>query len=151
MQYVIFIAIIAVILAVLGVSTQLIANFSAWGILLLCTLVSFLMTVFFAVFLIRMLSCKKASGRFLRADFKDRGTFKKHKSAVYDIGGEEHFNIFPYDLKLFYNKDKETELYLGKKGEVYDMMTRITIYLGLMLSGTMTAVMLMVTLSFYNN
>ena len=98
-----------------------------------------------------MLSCKRTSGRFLRADFKDNGAFKKYKSAVYDIGGEEHFNIFPYDLKIFYNKDKEIELYLGKKGEVYDVMTRITIYLGLMLSGAMTAVMFMVTMSFFSS
>lgn len=151
MQYVIIIAVVAVIILVLGVSVQMIASVSAWAIMLVCTLVSALMAVFFVVFLAKMLACKRKKGVFLRADFKDRGAFKKYKSAVYDIEGEEHFNIFPYDLKIFYKKDKLTELYLDKKGEVYDTMTRITIYAGVMLSLAMTALMAWVTVFYYNN
>ena len=152
MQYIIILAVIAVILAVLGVSLQVIANASAWGILMLCALVSFVMVIFFAVYLVKLMSCKKAKGRFLRADYKENGAFKKYKSAVYEIDGQEYFNIFPYDLKIFYSKDKQTELYIDKNGEaVYDIMTRITILAGLMLSVAMTFFMIVLTIYFYNS
>lgn len=150
MQYIIILAVVAVILAVLGVSLQVIANVSAWGILLLCSLVSFAMAVFFAVYLMKLLSGRKAKGRFLRADYKENGAFKKYKSAVYDIDGQEYFNIFPYDLKIFYSKDKQIELYIDKNGAVYDVMTRITILAGLMLSVAMTFFMIALTIYFYN-
>ena len=151
MQYFIIIVIAVVILIVLGVSVQAILNASAWGILMLCAAVSFLMMIFFAVFLAKLLSGKKTKGKFLRADYKDNGAFKKYKSAVYEIEGKEYFNIFPYDLGIFYKTDKETELYIDKKGAVYDTMTRITILSGIMLSTAMTILMIMLTVYFYQS
>ena len=143
MQYIIILAVAAVLLAVLGVSLQIIANISAWAILALCALVTFAMTVFFAVFLVKMLRGRRAKGRYLRADMKDSGHFKAYKSPVYLIDGKEHFGVFPADIRVFYRDGKEIDLRIDSKGFVYDTVTRVTIYTGIVLSAASTAGILM--------
>lgn len=142
MQYIIIIALIAVILIVLGVSLTAIANISAWVILLLCSVATLGMSVFFLVYFVKLLKCRKAVGRYLRADNNTKSRLGKYKCAVYEIGGEEHFGVFPADIKAFYISDKEQTLYIDKKDRVYDRTIRITIIAGLISSVVMTAVLI---------
>ena len=142
MQYIIIIALIAVILIVLGVSLTAIANISAWVILLLCSVATLGMSVFFLVYFVKLLKCAKAVGRYLRADNNTKSRLGKYKSAVYEIGGNEYFGVFPADIKAFYISDKEQTLYIDKKDRVYDRTIRITIIAGLISSVVMTAVLL---------
>ena len=142
MQYIIIIALIAVIMIVLGVSLTALANISAWVILGLCSLVTLAMAAFFAVYFVLLLRCRRVKGRFLRCDYKNEGRLKKYKSAVYEIEGQEHFGVFPADIKAFYINDKEHTLFIDKKGRVYDRTIRITIIAGLISSVVMTVLLI---------
>ncbi len=141
MQYLIIIALIAVILIVLGVSLTALANISAWVILMLCSVMTAAMAVFFGAYLVFMLRGRRASGRYLRADNDPNSRLGKYKSAVYLIDGNEHFGVFPADIKAFYLNDKEQTLIIDKKGRVYDRTIRITIIAGLISSVVMTAML----------
>ncbi|MBR1750977.1 MAG: hypothetical protein IJ740_08895 [Ruminococcus sp.] len=143
MQYAVTIALIIVILLVLGVSTQALASVSAYMIVYFCIGLCIVMTVFFAVFLARLMLCKKTRGVYKGARDAGEGRIK-YKRAVYEIEGSEHLNNFPMDIKLFYKENKDCELYMDKKGGVYDINARITIIAGLMMSVAMTFFMVLV-------
>ncbi|MCR5817172.1 MAG: hypothetical protein K6F91_09835, partial [Ruminococcus sp.] len=83
------------------------------------------------------------SGRYLRADNDPNSRLGKYKSAVYLIDGNEHFGVFPADIKAFYLSDKEQTLIIDKKGRVYDRTIRITIIAGLISSVAMTAMLVL--------
>ena len=150
MQYLVILSVTIVLLIALGVSLQMIANISAWGILLVCVALSFLMTGFFAVYLARMICGKRTKGVYLRADTKGTGRLSKYKSAVYDIDGEEHYGIFPADIRAFYRAEKECRLLVDKKGFVYDRVIRITIIAGTILSAFSTAGLIVMMAGFMN-
>ena len=148
MQYIIILSVIIVLLIALGVSLQLIANVSAWGILALCSLLAFAMTAFFAVYMVKLFGSKRAKGSYIRTDFKDNGRFKRYRSAVYEIDGKEHFGVFPADIKAFYRTGRQYSLLIDKNGFVYDRVIRITIIAGLILSVLTTAGLVVMTIQF---
>ncbi len=150
MQYIIILAVIVVIMIILGVSTQLIANISAWMILLACALLCFMMCIFFMVFLARLLCAKKTSGYFAGAKKKDKARFD---TAYYIVGESEIKNIFPYESSLkslFYKEGREVTLRLSKDGKrVFDLNARVTIISGFLLSVIMTGVLINTAIMLY--
>ena len=152
MQYVIIIAVLAVIMVILGVSTQAIANISAWMILAACALLCFMMSVFFMIYLAKLLCSGKVRGRFIGARKEEGARFI---TAFYLAEGEEIKNIFPYEsaLKaLFYKEGREVTLYLTKnKKRVLDLNARITIVFGFFISVIMTGVLINTAIMLYGS
>ena len=131
MEAAIVLVIIIILLWALDVSFYYIAE----GLFILMMLLLGATLVFFAVTALSLIGSKKKRASFDRTD-KPEG--KSFPSAVYISEGEEYRNSFPNEFvlkKLLYKEGRDVYIRVTKRGRVYDLYSRLTIYLGLVLAG----------------
>ena len=138
MEALVVLAIIIGLLWALDVSLVYIAE----GLFILMMLVLGATLVFFAYTALTLIGSKKCSARFDRIDKPEGASFP---SAVYVSDGEELRNAFPNEFvlkKRLYKSDKEVLLRLTGRGRVYDLYSRVTVYIGVVLAGASLAALI---------
>ncbi len=150
MEFIVVVAVIAVIILILGVSMTMVAK----ALLVISGIVLVLMLVFFAAMSVMLLFSKKAEGEFDGFEKKGEGSFE---TAWYKLGEERLPNIFPAEnfmRKQIYQSGvhKMRRLSLGKRSFAIDDHSILIILMGLWLTGLSTALVVFVmrTLELYN-
>lgn len=131
MEAAIVLVMIVILLWALDVSLYYIAE----GLFILMMILLGATLLFFAVTALSLIGSKKKRAVFDRTD-KPEG--KSFPSAVYISDGEEYRNSFPNEFvlkKMLYKQDREVFIRVTKRGRVYDLYSRLTVYLGVVLAG----------------
>ena len=137
MEAVVVLAVIVLLLWALDVSLVYIAE----GLFILMMLVLGATLLFFVYTAISLVGSKKRPARFDRIDKPEGASFP---TAVYVSDGEELRNSFPNEFvlkKKLYKPDREVLLRVTGKGRVYDLYSRVTVYIGIALAGASLAVL----------
>lgn len=127
MEFVLVIAVVAVLCVIFQVSTDIIVMCVA----VLTGLVIAVMTILFIYFFIRLLFSKKAKADFSRIDRPEKTKFRK---AFYIVDGTEYPCIFPAEsvlINTLYKKDKKYNVWLDRRMKcVYDRFALTTCVMG---------------------
>ena len=135
MEAVVVLAIIILLLWALDVSLVYIAE----GLFILMMLVLGATLLFFVYTAVTLVGSKKRAARFDRIDKPEGASFP---TAVYISGGEELRNSFPNEFvlkKQLYKPDKDVFLRVTRRGRAYDLYSRVTVYIGVVLAGASLA------------
>lgn len=136
MEIIIFIAVIALICFIIGVSAEAILL----GGLILLTVLLAVITVFFVINTIKLITSEACKGEFVKIDKNSGGNFD---TAYYAVNGIEYPNIFPCEIILrnkIYKKNKTVNLRLNKnKKNVFDKNAIVTTITGIFL-GTISLI-----------
>lgn len=138
MEAVVVLVIVVVLLWALDVSLAYIAE----GLFILMMLVLGATFLFFVYTAVSMIGSKKRRVRFDRTDKPEGASFP---SAVYIADGEELRNAFPNEFvfkKRLYRTEREVFVRVTKRGKVYDLYSRVTVYLGTVLAGASLAALI---------
>lgn len=138
MEAVIVLVIVIGLLWALDVSLVYIAE----GLFILMMLVLGATLLFFVYTAVSLIGSKKRSARFDRIDKPEGASFP---SAVYIAEGEELRNAFPNEFvlkKKLYRPEKQVFLRVTRRGRVYDLYSRMTVYIGIVMAGASLAALI---------
>lgn len=125
----VIVVVIIIVLALMFLGRQ---NAIMIGVLGAVAVASAGMTLFFILYLLKLLFSKKKKGTFLRIE--RNGMFKWH-AAIYLVDGEEIPCIFPDDGVMddkIYRTDKTYTLFYNKRsGKVFDRISITTCVIGI--------------------
>ena len=144
MEFILVIAVIAVLCVIFQVSTDIIIM----GIAILTGLVITAMTILFIYFFIRLLFSKKTKADFSRIDRLEKTKFR---TAFYIVDGTEYPCVFPAEsilINTLYKKDKKYNVWLDPRMKrVYDRFAFTTCVTGFLvcIGIVMTTVILYLT------
>lgn len=125
MEFILVIAVVAVLCVIFQVSTDIIIM----GIAILAGLVIIAMTILFIYFFTMLLFSKKTKADFSRIDKPDKNKFR---TAFYMIDGTEYPCVFPAEsITSLYKKDKQHNVWLNRRMKcVYDCYALTTCIMG---------------------
>lgn len=125
MEFILVIAVVAVLCVIFQVSTDIIIM----GVALLAGLVITAMTILFIYFFARLLFAKKTKADFSRIDKPEKNKFR---TAFYIIDGTEYPCVFPAEsITALYRKDKKYNVWLDRRMKcVYDRFAFTTCVVG---------------------
>lgn len=131
MEFILVIAVIAVLCIIFRISTE----FIIIGILAVIGLIIVSMTLMFIYSLVCLLFSKKHDGYFSRIDKQDKNKFK---TAYYIVDGKEYPCIFPAESMFtdtLYKKDHKYNVWLNThKKKVFDRFAFATCITGFLTS-----------------
>ncbi|MDE5834252.1 MAG: hypothetical protein K2H26_01880 [Ruminococcus sp.] len=131
MEFILVVAVIAVLCIIFQVSTEMIIT----GILAVIGLILFAMVLLFLYFFIRLLFSKKHEAYFSRID---RPKNNKFRTAYYIVDGVEYPCVFPAEgifLDTLYRKDRKYQVRLNTRIKcVYDRFAFATCVIGFSVS-----------------
>ncbi|MCM1315927.1 MAG: hypothetical protein NC205_06220 [Prevotella sp.] len=141
MEFILVIAIIAVLCVIFQVSTDIIIM----GIAILAGFVITAMTILFIYFFVRLLFSKKVTADFSRIDKQEKTKFR---TAYYIIDGMEYPCVFPAEsimTNTLYKKDKKYNVWINHRMKcVYDRFAFTTCVMGFLVSiSVVTAVVIL--------
>lgn len=130
MELIVTAAILVLLCYLLGVSMAFILQALLGLMLILLILIS----VFFAWTALTLIGSKRTKVTYDRIDKEGDLPFP---TAVYVSGDKEYRNTFPSELllkSLLYNRDKQVNVRVTRKGKTYDLYSLLTVYIGLVLA-----------------
>lgn len=131
MEFILVIAVIAVLCVIFQVSTDLIIM----GVTAVIGFIIVAMTLLFIYFFIRLLFSKKVEAEFSRIDQPEKNKFR---TAFYIVDGVEYPCVFPAEgifLNILYRKDRKYHVRLNTRMKrVYDRFAFATCTIGFSVS-----------------
>lgn len=136
MEFILIIAVIAVLCVIFQVSIDIIIM----GVAILTGLVVLSMTLLFVYFFIRLLFSRKVRADFSRIDKPEKTKFR---TAYYIIDGVEYPCVFPAEsimTNTLYKKDKKYNVWINRRMKcVYDRFAFTTCVMGFLICTSVVA------------